>query len=96
MSATTKASITKPPRFPIQFRLPPAGEVDPWFQFNRSAWNTLILPGVFNEFRPPVKSITSRMPGKRRGIRIIIFSSAKGYFDRLRAEQLQQPAKIAS
>jgi len=95
-TSQTNTVAAKPPRFPLQFRLPPPGQVDPWFQFNRSAWNALILPNVSNEFRPPVKSITSRQPGKKRGIRIVIFSSAKAYFDRLRAEQLNRPDQITA
>jgi hypothetical protein len=83
----TKPTQAKPPRFPIQFRLPPPGEVDPWFSLNRSAWNALILPHAGNSFTPQIKSITTRQAGKKRGIRIVIFSSAKAYFDKLCFEQ---------
>src|ERR1035437_2777936 len=95
-SSSAKKIEARPPRFPFQFRLPQGRQVDPWFSLNRSAWNALILPTTPNGFRPQVKSITSRQPGKSREIRIVIFSSAKAYFARLRAEQLKQPAQIAA
>jgi hypothetical protein len=90
----TKSTAAKAPRFPLQFRLPPPGEVDPWFSLNRSAWNALILPHAGNKFSPQIRSITTRQPGCKRGIRIVIFASAKAFFDKLCADQLDQsPAK---
>jgi aromatic ring-cleaving dioxygenase len=95
-TTTTKATAAKPPRFPLQFRLPPPGQIDPWFSLNRSAWNALILPHAGNDFTPQVKSITTRQPGRKRGIRIVLFVSAKSYFDKLCAEQLEQPSARAA
>ncbi len=80
---------------PFQFRLPkPArknrpGEVDQWFGANRSFYNERILPTPRNNFHPEIKSIVVKQPGRRRGVRFVLFDSAKDYFDRLRSEQTQ-------
>jgi hypothetical protein len=77
---------------PYQFRLPKPtrnnkpGEVDPWFGANRSFWNERILPTARNDYRPEVKSIVVRQRGSRRGVRFVLFDSAKAYFDKLRRE----------
>ena len=72
---------------PFTFRLPKSGTVDPWWSFNRSGWNTLVLPNAGNKFRPPVKSIVIKQDGAKRGRRFIIFDSAKAYFEKLQREQ---------
>lgn len=88
--------------FPFQFRLPKAaprggrGEVDPFFGLNRSAWNGLLLPVEANQFRPPVKSVVVKKRGARRGLRLVLFSSAKEFFDRLAAEQASDAQPVAS
>jgi len=61
--------------------------VDPIFSLNRSAWNELCLPSERNGFKPPVKSVVIKKRNARRGIRLVVFASAKSYFDRLHAEQ---------
>jgi hypothetical protein len=81
------------PWTPYQFRLPrpsrngKPGEVDPWWQCNRSFWNERILPTERNQFKPDVKSVAVKQKGRNRGVRFIIWESAKSYFDKLRAEQ---------
>ncbi len=73
---------------PYQFRLPRGKDVDEWWGLNRSAWNSLILPTKANRFIPPVKSLSMKQRGAARGIRLIIFTSAKAYFDKLEKEQI--------
>ena len=78
---------------PIQFRLPKPHrggqrpDVDPWWGLNRSAWNTLILPTAVNNFRPLVKSLSLKKRGAKRGLRLVLWDSAKSYFDKITAEQ---------
>lgn len=85
---TTSLSKTTDNGFPIQqFRLPRQGEVDQWWAGNRSFWNERVLPTVRNGFKPEVKSIVVKQSGRKRGVRFVIFESAKAYFDKLRNEQ---------
>lgn len=67
-------------------RLPKNGTLDLRYQLSRSSWNLLILPCEANNFKPPIKSISLRKPGTQRGVRLIVASSAKSFFDRLIAE----------
>ncbi len=69
------------------FRLPRPGTVDPYFGGARTFWNENCLACEANGFKPPVKSIVVRKRGATRGIRFILFESAKAYFDRLAEEQ---------
>ncbi len=86
-------ALTAANGFPFQFRLPRAparggrGEVDPFFGLNRSGWNSLLLSTEANGYRPAVKSVVIKKRNARRGIRLVVFASAKSYFDRLHAEQ---------
>jgi hypothetical protein len=84
----TKSIAANLPKYPFYFRLPPPGQVDPWFQLNRSAWNALILPSASNNFSAPIDSISTGAPSKKRGIRLVVFASAKAYFDNLYKEQV--------
>ncbi|MEQ2008163.1 MAG: hypothetical protein ABMA26_15300 [Limisphaerales bacterium] len=90
---TASIALTAPGGFPFQFRLPKApprggrGEVDPWWQLNRAAWNSLVLATEANGYRPPVRSVVLKKRGAMRGLRAISFLSAKEYFDKLHAEQ---------
>ncbi len=78
---------------PFQFRLPRGarkgqpGEVDPWWGCNRSFWNERVLATPRNNFTPEVKSVVVKQKGRNRGVRFIIWESAKAYFDKLRTEQ---------
>lgn len=72
---------------PFSFRLPKAGAVDPFFGGARTFWNQNVLPSPTNGFKPPVKSIVRRQPGAKRGIRFILYESARAYFEGLAWEQ---------
>src|SRR5262245_2151960 len=72
---------------PYTFRLPRNGQTDPYFGGSRTFWNQRVLPNKSNGGRPPVKSIVEKQPGSKRGIRFILFESAKSYFKRLAENQ---------
>lgn len=72
---------------PYSFRMPKPGVNDPHFGLARTSWYKLILPSEQNKYRPPVRSIEEKQPGKGRGIRLIIYSSARAYFEGLEKEQ---------
>ena len=72
---------------PVTFRLPKGGTNDPFFGCARTFWNQRVLPAEANNFAPPVKSIVIKQPGTKRGIRLIVYESAKAYFDALAAAQ---------
>lgn len=74
-----------PPTF--SFRLPKAGQIDPYFGGARSYWNARILPSAANNFQPAVQSFVDKKPGTERGVRFILWSSALSYFSRLASEQ---------
>src|SRR4051794_30435183 len=67
-------------------RLPKTGQRDPIYMLSRSSWNLLILPCTANKFRPPIRSISVRQPGTKRGVRLISLISARAYFQRLMDE----------
>lgn len=83
------------PRAPLTFRLPRPREVDPFFSYNRSAWNELVLPTAANSYRPPVKSIVERKPGNAKGRRLIVFESARQHFERLLVETERATEELA-
>lgn len=75
---------------PYCFRLPmqrPPGQTDPYFGCNRSLWNQLVLRTKTNGRNPPVKSVVRKDPKAKRGIRFVIYSSAKAYFEKLAQDQ---------
>ncbi len=77
---------------PVTFRLPPDGERDAYFGCARTFWNQRVLPSAANNFKPPIKSVVVKTTGVKRGIRLIVYASAKAYFDALIAEQSQEVA----
>jgi len=72
---------------PITFRLPKTGTNDPYFGVPRTFWNQRVLPNKFNKGKPPIKSFVVKTTGSKRGIRLILFESAKRYFQALAAQQ---------
>jgi hypothetical protein len=76
---------------PYSFRLPRPGTVDPYFGGARTFWNESCLACEANEFKPPVRSIVVRKKGASRGIRFILFESAKAYFEKLALPQTESP-----
>jgi hypothetical protein len=62
---------------PETIRLPRPGQLCPYSGLTRSALNMLILPGLWNDFKPPVKSYVLRQKGARTGIRLVSWSSLK-------------------
>jgi hypothetical protein len=74
--------------YPVTIRLPKNGETDPWFGWTRTSWNQKILECAANEGKPPIKSIVEKKrPGAKRGVRLILFDSARRYVERLAREQ---------
>lgn len=65
---------------PVTLRLPRVGTVDPFFGCARTFWNQRVLPTAENNFKPPIRSIVVKQSGAKRGIRLIVFESAKSYF----------------
>lgn len=82
------------PLIPVTFRLPKPGTSDPYFGASRSFWNERVLPSEANKFKPPVRSVVVRQAGAKRGIRFILFDSARTYFDSLARAQV--PEAIAA
>jgi hypothetical protein len=91
-SATSKQSVAGaisgnqiPNRIPARafepetMRLPRPGEHDPHFGLARSFLNTLVLPTLENDFKPPVRSYVIRRRGARTGVRLIDYQSLKTY-----------------
>jgi hypothetical protein len=64
---------------PEFIRLPKPGTSCPWTGLTRGTLNNLILPGPANGFKPPVKSVSLRPRGAKRGCRLIVFDSLLGY-----------------
>lgn len=63
----------------------------------RSALNALILPGRENSYRPAVKSKVHAQPGKKRGVRLIEYSSLMDYLDNLPYDDVNhQPTDLAA
>ena len=68
---------------PRYIRLPKTGTRCPHSGLSRSTLNTLILPSKENGFRPSVKSKIVAQPEKKRGVRLIVYSSLMDYLDNL-------------
>ena len=88
-AASTRTFICLPNE-PFSFRLPKTGEKDPWFGQARTAWNQLVLPSKANKGKPPVRSVVQRQPGAKRGVRLIVFASARRYFETLAKAQAEE------
>jgi hypothetical protein len=74
------------PNEPYYIRLPAPGKRCPLTGLSRSKLNELILPNERNNYKPPVKSISPKLPGRSRGTRLIVWPSLKRYL----AEQDQE------
>ena len=81
---------------PITFRLPKAGESDPYFGAKRTFWNEHVLPNQGNGSKPSIKSVVVRKKGATRGIRFILYESALAFFQLLEAEQNPHDARKES
>jgi hypothetical protein len=88
----TKAYTAEPIRVPNQpqhtpqqanqpefIRLPRPGMRCDWTGLSRSKLNQLILPCEANCNNPPVKSVSLRIPGSKRGARLIALESLLTY-----------------
>jgi hypothetical protein len=64
---------------PLFIRLPKVGEYCPVSGLTRNVLNTLILPMQVNDFKPPVRSISLKRPGKKRGCRLVDYKSLLSY-----------------
>ena len=79
---TDSKSKNLAPISPFCFRLPKAGEVDPYFGGTRSFWSERVLPSLRNNFMPPIKSfVVKKHPNAKTGIRFIDFKSAAAWFE---------------
>lgn len=67
---------------PEWIRLPRVGAADPISGLRRSTLNELVLPNMANGYKPPVKSISLRKPGCKRGCRLIHLASLLDYLNR--------------
>ncbi|ADE54188.1 conserved hypothetical protein [Coraliomargarita akajimensis DSM 45221] len=75
---------------PHWIRLPRSGERCSHTGLSRSALNELVLKTPLNGFKPPVKSISLKRPGQKRGIRLINFESLIGYLEACELESDEQ------
>jgi hypothetical protein len=80
---------------PDYVRLPPHGKIEPYSGLNRSALERLVLPGVTNDYNPPVQSRLFNPSGGKRWIRLIIYESLVAYLAKLPSgfEKRHHPAK---
>lgn len=63
---------------PYSFRLPAEGERDPWFGGSRTFWKQLIRTNGGGK-PAAVKSFTVQQAGAKRGVRFILYESARAY-----------------
>ena len=87
MNAALQSDGRVPAPEPVTIRLPKTGDNDPWFGWSRTFWNQKILPCDANNGKPPIKSVVVKQPGAKRGIRLILFASARRYIEGLAREQ---------
>lgn len=66
----------KQPEF---IRLPNPGQRCELTGLTRSSLNELVLPTERNAYKPPVRSVSLRRRGSRRGIRLIVAQSLLDY-----------------
>ena len=81
----TAASVANPIK-PEFIRLPKPGSHCPWTGLSRSGLNEMILPCTANGFKPPVRSVSLRKRGARRGVRLISYDSLLAYLHELEAK----------
>jgi len=55
--------------------------------------NNLVLPGPWNDFKPPVKSAVLRRRGNTRGVRLIVYASLMAYLHSLAGTQNNNPTE---
>lgn len=72
------ASVAIQPIKPEFIRLPKNG-LCPWTGLSRAKMNELILPTRINSFRPPVRSVSLRRRGSKKGARLIVLQSLLDY-----------------
>ncbi len=79
MGSSTNDNTDAPtnPDEPHYIRLPKAGKRCHLTGMSRSKLNELILPSERNSFKPPVKSLSLKLPGRTRGTRLIVWPSLK-------------------
>jgi len=66
------------PVHPEFIRLPKSGNC-PWSGLTRSKINELVLPCKANGHRPPVKSVSLRQRGAKKGVRLVCLASLLAY-----------------
>jgi len=71
---------------PEWIRLPAPGSRCRHTGLSRSTLNELTIPGVANDWKPPVKSVVLRKRGAVRGIRLISYDALMNYLNELSEE----------
>lgn len=89
IAAPVATATTASSNQPQYVRLPQAGQLEPHTGLGRSFLNSLILPSPANHFKPPVRSISLRKPGRRFGVRLI------DYADLLRWIRLHESTAVS-
>lgn len=67
------------PNEPLYIRLPSPGSRCEHTGLSRSKLKELVLPNERNSYKPPVQSLSIKLPGRQRGTRLIIWPSLKRY-----------------
>ena len=68
---------------PEFLRLPKPATLCPYSGLTRSSMNNLVLPGPWNNFSPPVRSVVLRQRGNVRGVRLIVYRSLMDFLHAL-------------
>lgn len=77
---TQKIEVAGKPYVEPEFvRLPKPKTNCPYTGLSRSKLNQLILPTIENNMLPPVKSVSLRKKGQKKGTRLIVFESLIQY-----------------
>jgi hypothetical protein len=79
--AAKTTALRPPPVVPKYIRVPRNSERCPFTGLARSTLLRLIRPCRENDYAPPVRSIAARLPGKKRGTRLIDFASLVLYLE---------------
>ena len=74
MESPSTQAVTAGKPLPEFVRLPRSGP-EYYTGLTRSTLNNLILPSEANGYRPPVRSVCLRKPGRARGVRLIHLDS---------------------
>jgi len=81
-SEQDRAKITAPNSerlWPEFIPLPSVGSICAFSGCTRAFLNTLVLPTVENDFKPPVKSVSIRKRGSLKGKRLIVADSLRKF-----------------